>query len=1384
MNWPRLIQISWQLYDNNGKLIKLNNYFIKPDNFKINKKSFLIHGINKKLLKKRGKNIKYVLNKFYKYLKLSTYIIGHNIDFDINIINGEFFRLKKNINKIFLKKKKIDTQKALLNNNKFNITKWLNLKQTFYFLYKKNVEKELFHNSFYDVYIIVLCFIKLLYYKIINIKYKVNIFFFLKNVPSLKDKKLEKDFFLKKKKKNYYFNIHNNTNYTTINNSNKNISIINIDKLIDKAIKYKMLAIGITDNNMMASYYFLTKIYSVNNNFKKNIIKGILGYNFYLKDNKDNFFCHTLIAKNKKGYYNLIKICSYSYINNNKNLVFIDKKKIIKYKEGLIFLTGNLNSEISYNIINNNIKKSIEILLFWKKIFKDDIYIEIFRDGFKKEKIVNKYLLRFSKLFNIPFINQSNNFYLSKKEYIIHDIFLCIKNKEKKRTPIISEFNNYKLIKKGYRYGLPNNNFYFKNFLEIKNNFNDIKKGFKNLKKIYKKIENIIIKPKNLFPIFKLSNKKKKKIFKNKKYDDKKLNKNYLKYLIYKGAKKKYKKLNNKIKKRIKKEFKVIINKNFENYFLIVYDIINNAKKKGIYIGPGRGSVAGSIIAYCIDITKIDPLKYNLIFERFLNEERFKMPDIDIDLDNKNKNKLIDYIIKKYTLLKVCNIITFGKIGTKSSIRDVSRIFNLPLEKVNFLSKLIVKKLNLTEILHEDINLLKKKTSYRNINNILRIRSIYNNKKYLESKILFYAKYLEGLIRNTGIHACGIIISNEKIINNIPVMLNKNKNYFLSQYDTYSIEKIGLLKIDLLSLKTLNVIKNTIKIIKKNKKKINFSLKDKKTFDLFKKGNTLGIFQYDSKGMIKTLKLLKPNNLNDLIALNALYRPGPIKYIPNFIARKNGKEKVVYDIPIMKKYLKETYGITIYQEQVIFIARKLSGISKSEADILREAIGKKKIYVLNTIKKKFFEQSIKNGYNINSLNKIWLDWENFASYAFNKSHATCYTYIAFQTAFLKANYTLEYMTTLLSNNLNNKNTLKSLLLEINKLKINILPPNINKNKSHFTIENKGIRFCINAIKGIGKACINNINKNKNYFLSFLDFILKINLRIINKRVLEILIFSGTLDGLGIKRYYYIKNINSIIKKILKYKNKKKYILNNNNLKIKDYFKEKFKLKIKRKKKFDTFKKIDLYINYINKRNEILGFNFKLKKHILYFYKFEIQFFKTKTLKFIFSSKIKRKILFLICLVKNILYKNNLFYWIILEDHKYNIKKIKIKKKNILKKKIKINSILFIKLYINYYKKIYILFFKKIRNIYNKYEIIVIKMYKNILYNLYKKIIKKIIIKINSKRIYTGEKKIYIILYNNNIDKKKILIKKIINININREMLTFLKKIPKIKLLLI
>ncbi|WGH25688.1 MAG: DNA polymerase III subunit alpha [Candidatus Shikimatogenerans bostrichidophilus] len=1136
--------------------------------------------------------------------------------------------------------------------------------------------------------------------------------------------------------------------------------------MVEKAIKYNMKAVGITDNNMMGTFNFIQKINSVNK--KKHIIKGIIGCEIFIKNKNNKLFSHVLIAKNKKGYYNLIKICSYSFIYS-ENIYYVKKCIIKKYKKGLIFLTGNLKSEISYYIIKNNIKKAVKILLFWKKIFIDDIYIEIFRNKIKNEKLVNKYLLKFSKKYNILYINQNETLYLKKSEHELHDILLCIKNREKIDTPIGD------IKKKGYRFGLPNKSFYFKSYSKIKNDFSDIKKGFINLNNLLLKIEDIKIKKKKLLPNFKIPSK-----FKKKKKKKKHLNFLYLKYITYKGAKKKYIVLDNNIINRLNKELNIIKKKKFENYFLIVKDIIKNAKKMKIYVGPGRGSVAGSIVAYSIDITKVDPLKHNLIFERFLNIYRNKMPDIDLDIDYKKRNKLISYIIKKYGVNKSSHIITYGKLCAKLAIKDTSRVLNLSLKKANYLCKLIVNNLSLKKILFSKISDIKNKIINKKLYNILKIRNIYNKKDTLESKVLNKAQLLEGIIRNTGVHACGIIISDSEIINNVPVMLlykknNKNKNFLITQFDTKVLETIGLLKIDFLGLRTLTVIKETIKKIKK---KINFYINDKETYKLFKKGNTIGIFQYESLGMRKYLKLLKPNNFNDLIAINALYRPGPIKYLLNFIYRKNGKEKIVYDFPIMENILKETYGITIYQEQVILIAKKLSGFSESEADILREAIGKKKINKLNKLKKKFFVNSIKNGFKIKKLKKIWKDWEFFASYAFNKSHATCYTYIAFKTAFLKTHYKIEYMCILLSNNLQNYKTIELLLKESKRMCIKFLQPDINISKNYFSIEKKKyIRIGIGAIKGIGKYSIKSILKNryKKKFSSILDFIIRINLRIINKKSFESLILSGALDSFGIDRYkYFVKKKNNnkieiLIKKISKYKKYKK-----NNL-----------LNIKKKYKNFFNKKKKIYNNklllYFIKEKKILGIN--IKKNPFLNYKFEINFLKMLRLSNLNKIKTNENIL-LYGYIKHIdIYdKNKKLYYFILEDDKKNKIKFIINYCKYKKFKYLLHKYYIIVIKYNFFKK-KIIYIKNIDKIFNHYNYILIIMYKKNIYNLYKIIINKIEKYFYNKYIVKGDKKIYIIVYNNIYEKKILFKKSILNIEINKINLSFLNKIKNINLFL-
>ncbi|WOX79235.1 DNA polymerase III subunit alpha [Candidatus Shikimatogenerans bostrichidophilus] len=1308
LQWPRITQISWQLYNYKYKLIDIKNYYIKNSRFKNNHN--IIYG--------KIKNIKVVLKKFYKKLNKAYFIIGHNINFDCNIIIGEYYRLNKKFKNIFKKKKKINTIKIM------NYNKFFSLKNTFNLLYKEK-KKYLFHNSLYDIYINIFVFVKLIYYKLINFNFKFNIKNFLVNIP------------IYNKKQNNYFNIHNHSDYSIFK------STINIKDLINKSIKYKMKAVGITDNNMMGVYNFYEEINKINKN--NNIIKGIVGCEINIKI-KNKLYPYILIIKNIKGYYNLIKINSYSNIKT-KNINYINRKIIKKYSKGLIFLTGTLKSEISYYIINNKINKAIKILLYWKKIFKNNIFIEIFRYGLKNENKVNKYLILFSKKYNIKYINQQETFYLNKSDYKIYKILLCIKKKI-----------NFTNIKEKEKYKFPKNLFYLKKYSNIKKKFKKFKKGFKNLNILFNKIKYINIKYNFLLPKYKISKsnyKKINKIFKFK-INNKNVNYFYLKYLIYKGAKKKYVKINDKINKRIIKELTIIKYKRFVNYFLIVYDLIKKAKQLDIYVGPGRGSVAGSIIAYCLNITKVDPLKFNLIFERFLNNERIKLPDIDIDLEDKGRNKLLFYINNKYGKGKVANIITYNKIGAKTAIKDVSRVFNLSFKEANNLSKMIINKITLKKILSKNILFLKNQFSLSQFNNILKIRKIYNNKKSIKSKILKYAKKLEGLIRCTGIHACGIIITSKKLINYVPLMYNnKNNNLLLTQFDKKCIENIGLLKIDLLALKTLNIIKNCLLEIIKNNKKIKFNLYDNNTYKLFNDSKTTGIFQFDSLNIKTILNIMKPNYFKDLIAINALYRPGTINNLYEFLLRKKNKIKIKYDINDIKKYLIDTYGITLYQEQVILIARKLSGISKSDADILREAIGKKNINKLNLIKKKFFKNALNKGYLLNKLNKIWKCWKDFVLYAFNKAHATSYSLIAYQTGFLKANYTIEFMCALFNNNINNKDKIESYINEAKILKIKILPPDINISEYYFIIENKKyIRSGLGIIKNLGYKTVNEIKKNKK-IKSLKNFLKIIKINKINKTVIKSLILSGAFDCFKIKRYIYFLKYNkqlNIINYLLLKKKKKKKI-------------DKLINKIKKINKKKNKQYIKLY--YINKQKNILGFYIKI--HPLYFYKFEIILFKLNNLNFKNYKYINNKIYYFYGIIKKIYSYNN---YILIEDNFNNKKKILINNYLYNKEIIKLYNIIIIKgNFIN--NNIKILNIIDIKDIFNNYKLMLLKLNKNLFINT-NKIIKYILY---LKNKYKGKQKIYIIInYLKNIYKKYI----IKNIKINRNILIFLNKNNKHK----
>ncbi|MEN8869188.1 MAG: DNA polymerase III subunit alpha, partial [Flavobacteriales bacterium] len=681
---------------------------------------------------------------------------------------------------------------------------------------------------------------------------------------------------------------------------------------------------------------------------------------------------------------------------------------------------------------------------------------------------------------------------------------------------------------RGFRYGMPNSEFYFKSQDQMVQLFQDIPEAISNTQEIVEKIESFVLERDVLLPKFDFPEE-----FKDAKDDEDGGNRgenNYLKHLTYVGAHKRYgETLTTEQQERIDFELEIIAKTGYPGYFLIVQDFIQAARDMGVSVGPGRGSAAGSVVAYCLKITNIDPLKYNLLFERFLNPDRVSMPDIDIDFDDEGRGRVIDWVIEKYGSQQVAQIITYGTMAAKSSIRDTARALDLPLMDAGRLANLIPNtKLNKIFGMEEK-ELAKKLGRKEDMDMAMELKSI-SKEKSLEAEVINQAIILEGSVRNTGTHACGVIITPGDITNYVPVATAKDSDMYVTQFDNSVVEDAGLLKMDFLGLKTLTLIKDTVKIVKAihniDLDPEEFDLEDEKTYELFQRGETVGVFQYESAGMQKYLKDLKPTVFDDLIAMNALYRPGPLEYIPSFVRRKNGEEEIIYDIDASEEYLAETYGITVYQEQVMLLSQKLANFTKGEADVLRKAMGKKIFALLEKLKPKFIDGGISNGHDEEKLNKIWKDWEAFAAYAFNKSHSTCYAWVAFQTAYLKAHYPAEYMASVLSNNMNDIKSVTFFMEECKRMGIEVLGPDVNESYFKFAVNDEGaIRFGMGAIKGVGEGAVESIietRKEHGKFTSIFDLTSKIDLRAANKRTLESLAIAGGFDSFeGVHRAQYV-----------------------------------------------------------------------------------------------------------------------------------------------------------------------------------------------------------------------------------------------------------------------
>ncbi len=693
---------------------------------------------------------------------------------------------------------------------------------------------------------------------------------------------------------------------------------------------------------------------------------------------------------------------------------------------------------------------------------------------------------------------------------------------------------------KGTRFAFYNDEFYFKTQEEMNNLFIDLPEAIDNTNEIVDKIDTLQLKQDILLPNFVIPE--------NFKTQDE-----YLRHITFEGAYKRYETLTPEIEERINFELFTIETMGFAGYFLIVADFIKAGRDIGVFVGPGRGSAAGSAVAFCIGITNIDPIKYNLLFERFLNPERKSMPDIDTDFDDEGRQKVIDYVVDKYGKNQVAQIVTYGTMAAKMSIKDVARVMDLPLPDANALAKLVPDKpgTELNRVILANIDGeggLKDKEGYQqeDIDNIKQLRSIYNDTNDIKSKVLKEAVILEGSVRGTGIHAAGIIIAPMDLTDIIPVATSKETDLLITQYDGKVIEDAGVIKMDFLGLKTLTIIRDALELIKQNKGvEIDIDaipLDDPKTFELYQRGETNGTFQFESAGMQKHLIDLKPDKFEDLIAMNALYRPGPMQYIPKYIARKHGREQVTYDLPEMEEYLQDTNGITVYQEQVMLLSQKLAGFSKGQADTLRKAMGKKDRKTLDDLKDVFINGAVARGLDKKKLEKVWTDWEAFASYAFNKSHSTCYAFVAFQTAYLKANYPSEYMASVLTHNLSNIDKITMFMEECKRMGLSVLGPDVNESIYKFSVnENGQIRFGLGAVKGVGEAAVQSIIDERNAkgkFKDIFDLVKRINLRAANKKTFESLANAGAFDSFNIHRATYFHHegneIGNFLEKILRF----------------------------------------------------------------------------------------------------------------------------------------------------------------------------------------------------------------------------------------------------------
>ena len=1194
-NWPRLVQLAWQLHDDKGRLVENYNLLVKPDGFVIPIDAKMVHGISTEHATKYGLPLREVLDMFLQSAQKAKYFVGHNIDFDLCIVGCEFLR-DRNQNPL-LAWPKVDTctektaEFCKLPGGKGGKFKLPKLNEFHEILFGSKFDSA--HNASADVQATARVFLELIRIGVLGraeIPEPEQFFMDFReaNPTTIQpaDIVITSNFDQEEQAEDqreeiqetgnyvpqHFTHLHVHSHYSILDGMSK------VPDLVDKCLKNGMYSMALTDHgNMFGIKEFADYVNKVNSQLStqdSQLFKPIYGIETYCapvsidkRDGRQDRGWHLiLLAKNKQGYHSLCKLSSIAYTEGFYYNPRIDHSLLEKYHEGLICCSACLGGELPQKIMNGDMIGAAQTVTWFKNLFGDDYYIELQRHKtdkpggdttvYERQKEVNKILIDLARKTNTKLIATNDVHFVEECHAEAHDRLICLSTGKDLDDPTRMHYTKQEWLKTPAEMGAI---------------FSDLPEALENTQEIVDKVESYSIDSDPIMPIFPIpeefgteeeyrqkythedlfneftrdehgnvvmdqeaAEKKIKKLGGYNRLYRIKLEADYLAKLTWEGAKMRYgDPLTEEQIERIKFELHVMKTMGFPGYFLIVQDYIRGAREElDVSVGPGRGSAAGSVVAYCLKITDLDPLKYDLLFERFLNPDRISLPDIDVDFDDDGRGRVLDWITKKYGKEKVAHIITYGTMASKSAIQDVGRVQKVPLSEVSKIKSYIPDR-NFPDNIKDE----KGKSPKVNLKNCYKyvdeLKQLVNGPDENISSMLTYAEELEDTNRQVGIHACGVIIGADDLTNVAPVATIEDKDtkerVVVTQYDGHVIETVGLIKMDFLGLKTLTLIKDALKNIKKTHgidiDIDHIPIDDAETYALYSAGNTIGTFQFESPGMQKYLRELQPTVIGDIIAMNALYRPGPMDNIPDFIARKQGRQEIKYDFDCMEKYLKDTYGICVYQEQVMLLSRELADFTRGESDTLRKAMGKKQLAKMEELYGKFMKQGVEKLTKTENLpeeevrkrlEKIWEEWKKFASYAFNKSHAACYSWVSYQTAYLKAHYPTEFMAAVLNNELGDIKQVTFMMEECKRMRIEVLGPDINESEYEFSVNDKGqIRFGMGAIKNVGEAVVSGMieERNKNgKFKDFTDFLLRCSDKGLNRRALESMDTAGCFDS--------------------------------------------------------------------------------------------------------------------------------------------------------------------------------------------------------------------------------------------------------------------------------